>query len=231
VNRVLRILSTALITAGLVVLADVAATLVWKEPVSSVYASIQQSHAEDELADLESRFPTAADLRAAARASTTLGKVRILADRFARVVRLGHPIGRIQIPKIDLDVVVIQGTRTQDLMKGPGHYPETAFPGQGKTVAIAGHRTTYLAPFRHLDSLKRGDAVTLMMPYATFTYRVQKTRIVSPSAVHIIHDTGYERLVLTACNPLYSAAQRIAAFARLRSVSFFAAGRQRWQDP
>jgi sortase A len=231
VHRLLRILSTALIIAGLVVLADVVATLVWQEPISRVYATIKQNQAEDELAALESRFPTRADLRKTAQAPRLRGKVRILAGLFEDRVNLGEAIGRIAIPTIDLDTVVVQGTRTGDLQRGPGHYPETAFPGQGKTVAFAGHRTTYLAPFRHLDELGSGDEIVLEMPYANFTYRVQKIRVVDPSDVQIVHDTGYERLVLTACHPLYSATQRIAAFAKLEQVSFFAIGNRRWEDP
>ena len=230
-HRLLRILSTILITAGVVVLADVAATLGWKEPVSSIYAQIKQNQAEDELAELQSRFPTAADLRAAEQIHGIRAKVEFLAGRFEDRVHLGQAIGKILIDEIDLDSVFVQGTRTEDLQKGPGHYPKTAFPGQGKTVAIAGHRTTYLAPFRHLDDLKRGDEVVLQMPYAIFTYTVQKTRVVDPSDVQIVHNRGYERLVLTACHPLYSAAQRIAAFARLTHISFFAVGDRRWNDP
>ena len=114
-----------------------------------------------------------------------------------------------------LNMVFVQGTDESSLELGPGHYPETAMPGQGKTVAIAGHRTTYLAPFRHIDSMKKGDKITLKMPYGTFVYSVEKSEIVDPSDVGIIHDTGFERLVLSACNPLYSAAQRYIIFARL----------------
>jgi sortase A len=114
-----------------------------------------------------------------------------------------------------LNMVFVQGTDESSLELGPGHYPETAMPGQGKTVAIAGHRTTYLAPFRHIDSMKQGDKITLKMPYGTFVYAVQKTEIVDPSDVGVIHETGYERLVLSACNPLYSAAERYIVFARL----------------
>jgi sortase A len=230
-RRALRILSVALITAGLVVLADVATTLAWKEPVSTVYGSIQQGKAEDELADLETRFPARADLRKVARIPEIRQKVEVLAGLFAERVRTGEAIGRIQIPEIDVDAVVVQGTDTASLQKGPGHYPDTPFPGQGGTTAIAGHRTTYLAPFRHLDALESGDEIRLNMPYANFAYRVQKTRVVDDSAVEIIHDTGYERLVLTACHPLYSAAQRIAAFAKLDEVSFFALGNRPWTDP
>jgi sortase A len=223
--------SVALITAGLVVLADVATTLAWKEPVSTVYGSIQQGKAEDQLAELESRFPAKADLREVEHVEEIRKKVEILAGLLAKRVHKGEAIGRLQIPSIDLDVVAVQGTDTASLQKGPGHYPETPFPGQGGTSAFAGHRTTYLAPFRHLDQLKRGDEIEIEMPYANFAYRVQKTRVVDDSAVNIIHKVGYERLVLTACHPLYSAAQRIAAFAKLREVSFFALSNRKWYDP
>ena len=221
----------ALITAGLVVLADVATTLAWKEPVSTVYGSIRQGEAEDELAELEGDFPARADLRQVEHVQQIRKRVEILAGLFAKRARNGEAIGRLAIPSIDLDVVVVEGTDTASLQKGPGHYPETPFPGQGGTTAIAGHRTTYLAPFRHLDQLTRGDQIEIEMPYANFAYRVQKTRVVDDSAVEIIHKVGYERLVLTACHPLYSAAQRIAAFAKLEEVSFFALSNRKWYDP
>ena len=114
-----------------------------------------------------------------------------------------------------LDVVVVQGTDVASLQKGPGHYPETPFPGQDGTVGIAGHRTTYLAPFRHIDSVEEGDRIFLEMPYAKFTYEVQKTEIVDPSDVQVVRAVGYERLVLSACHPLYSAEQRYIVFARM----------------
>jgi sortase A len=214
-----------------VVLADVAATLAWKEPVSTVYGSIRQGEAEDELTELEGEFPARADLRQVEHVQRIREKVEILAGLFAKRARTGEAIGRLAIPSIDLDVVVVEGTDTASLQKGPGHYAETPFPGQGGTTAIAGHRTTYLAPFRHLDQLQRGDEIEIEMPYANFAYRVQKTRVVDDSAVDIIHRVGYERLVLTACHPLYSAAQRIAAFAKLDEVSFFALGNRKWYDP
>jgi sortase A len=231
VRRALRIVSLALITAGLVVVADIVTTLVWKEPVSTVYGSIQQGKAEDQLAELESEFPAKADLRQVEHLDGVRRKVEALAGLFAKRVHTGEAIGRLRIPSIDLDVVAVQGTDTASLQKGPGHYPETPFPGQRGTTAIAGHRTTYLAPFRHLDQLKPGDEIEIEMPYANFAYRVQTTRVVDDSAVHIIRTVGYERLVLTACHPLYSAAQRIAAFAKLKEVSFFALSNRKWDDP
>jgi sortase A len=141
-----------------------------------------------------------------------------LAGAFEDEVATGEPIGTILIPRIDLDAVVVQGTDTASLQKGPGHYPDTALPGQGKTIGIAGHRTTYLAPFRHIDQIEAGDDVVLEVPYGDFAYRVTKTEIVDPEDVDIVDNVGFERLVLTACHPLYSAAERYAIFAHLVEI-------------
>jgi sortase A len=243
VHRFLRIISTALITAGLVILVDVGLTLAWKEPLSSIYGTIQQGKADEQLDELKGRFPAADDLRAVAGADTIAERVEIFADRFADEVETGKAIGRIKIDAIDLDVVVVQGTDTASLQKGPGHYSESdnaatreqgdgsAFPGQGETVGIAGHRTTYLAPFRRLDELEQGDELVLEMPYGTFTYELLKTDIVDPSQYEVVRNVDYEQLVLTACHPLYSAAQRIVAFGKLTDVSLFGTGERIWQDP
>jgi sortase A len=243
VHRFLRILSTTMITAGLVILADVGLTLAWKEPLSSLYGSIQQRQAEDQLDDLKDRFPAADDLEAAARFETIAERVDFLADEFENEVETGEAIGRIRVDAMDLDVVVVEGTDTASLQKGPGHYTPSddaetrrvgdgsAFPGQGETVGIAGHRTTYLAPFRRLDELEEGDELILEMPYATFTYEVEKTDIVDPSEFEVVRNSDYERLVLTACHPLYSAAQRIVAFGKLTDISLFGTGEKIWQDP
>jgi sortase A len=133
----------------------------------------------------------------------------------AAQVPTGAAIGQLTIHKIGADYDVVQGTDTASLERGPGHYPSTAFPGLGQTVAIAGHRTTYLAPFRELNLLAPGDLIVLHMPYGSFTYRVQYQRIVTPNSWWITRNVGYDRLVLSACNPLYSAAQRIVVFAKL----------------
>ncbi len=218
-RRLGHILAIALITAGLVVLADVGLTLAYKEPVSSIYGEVKQSQAADQLSELEANYPTAADRRAVHRVRSPKIRASILARRFGRQVETGDAIGRIVAPDMDgLNAVVVQGTDTASLQKGPGHYPATPFPGERGTVGIAGHRTTYLAPFRHIDSMERGDSVTLEMPYATFVYRVQKTEIVDPSEVGVVKPVSYERLVLSACHPLYSAAQRYIVFARLSRI-------------
>jgi sortase A len=215
VNRALRILATALITAGLVVFADVGLTLAWKEPISSLYGSIKQSEARDQLTNLERVFPSPADRRRVAPIKDPHKKIAVLADAFAKQAHTGEAIGTILIDRFDLDAVVIQGTDTSSLETGPGHYPDTPFPGQPGTVAIAGHRTTYLAPFRHIDSLVAGDKIVLAMPYGRFTYTVTRHEIVSPDQTDVVDPVGYPQLVLTACNPLYSAAQRYVVFAKL----------------
>jgi sortase A len=115
--------------------------------------------------------------------------------------------------------VVVHGTGTGDLRKGPGHYPDTPLPGERGTVAIAGHRTTYGAPFRNVDKLERGDRIELAMPYGQFTYRVERTQIVPPTALWVTDRVRFDRLVLSACHPLYSAAERIIVFARLEGAA------------
>ena len=89
----------------------------------------------------------------------------------------------------------------------------------GQTVGIAGHRTTYLAPFRFINELSKGDRIIVTMPYGTFTYVVQYHRIVLPTDVNVVNDVGYERLVLSACDPIYSATHRWIVFAKLQSVT------------
>jgi sortase A len=215
-GRFWHILSIALITAGVVVVADVGVTLAYREPLSSIYGSIKQGEAQSQLNDLEASYPSSQDRRAVARVKAPREQISILAERFAAEAEMGQPIGKIVAPDMDgLDLVMVEGTDSASLEKGPGHYPETPFPGEGGTVGIAGHRTTYLAPFRHIDSMRAGDPIKLEMPYGNFVYKVQKTEIVDPSDVGIVRKVGYERLVLSACNPLYSAEQRFIVFARL----------------
>jgi sortase A len=221
-----------LITAGLVVLADAGLTLVWQEPLSAAYGSIKQGQAADQLNELETQYPTPEDLAAIAGVRGIAKKAQILADRFEPHLQEGHAIGRIKIDRIGLSIVVIQGTDTASLEKGPGHYRNTPIPGQPGTVAIAGHRTTYLAPFRHINDIQDGDEVRIEMPYAAFTYTVEKHEIVDPSDVGIIKPVGYDRLVLTACHPPYSAAHRYAVFAKLTRVDLFdISGESRWLAP
>ncbi len=219
-----RILAIALITAGLVILADGAATLLWQEPMSAAYGSLQQHRAEDELADLERSFPTAADLAAVDGVQGDAAKTAALAQIFKGRISPGDAIGRIDIPRIDIDMVLLQGTDTSTLQKGPGHYLNTPLPGQGDTIGIAGHRTTYLAPFRKINEIRDGDEIHLEMPYAVLTYTVTKHEIVDPTDLGILKPVGYEQLVMTACHPVYSAAQRYVVFSKLTRIDTFATG-------
>ncbi len=231
-RRGTRILSIMLITAGLTVLVDAGLTYFWQEPLSAAYGAIKQSQAADQLNDLESQYPTPADLEAISGIRGNAAKVRVLADRFKPHLVEGHAIGRIKIDRIGLSIVVVQGTDTASLEKGPGHYKNTPIPGQPGTVAIAGHRTTYLAPFRHIDEIRDGDEIRIEMPYAAFTYTVQRHEVVDPSDVGILKPVGFNQLVLTACHPPYSAAHRYAIFAKLTRIDTFdISGEGRWDAP
>jgi LPXTG-site transpeptidase (sortase) family protein len=132
----------------------------------------------------------------------------------ARRVAEGTAFGWITIPRIGLHAVVVEGTSEGDLEKGPGHYRITALPGLGDTVAIAGHRTTWGAWFRHLDNLHKGDAIVLRMPYGTVSYSVTGERSVLPNDWSILRDRGYHRLVLSTCDPPGYATHRLIVFAR-----------------
>jgi sortase A len=217
-RRRLRALSTILMVAGALLLVDAALAVVWQEPLSAVYTGVQQSRLQGRLDKLERVPLEPAQRRAIASLPDPTRRLAFAARAFAGRVKAGDPIGRIRLPAAGLDEVVVEGTGGSDLRSGPGHYPQTALPGRHGTTAIAGHRTTYGAPFRHLDAVRRGDRVELRMPYGDFTYRVERTRIVAPTATWVVRSVGYDRLVLSACHPLYSAAQRIIVFARLESA-------------
>jgi sortase A len=214
-RRALRGLSTVLIVAGTLLIADAGLTLAWQEPLSALYARLTQNQLSGDLNKLETAPPTALERRALARLPGEARRLRFLARALRHRVDDGGALGRIAIPRIGAKYVFVAGTDPAALRKGPGHYPATPLPGEPGTVAIAGHRTTYLAPFRHIDRLRRGDQITLRMPYGRFTYAVQQTRIVPPTEVSVTRRVGYDRLVLSACHPLYSAAKRIVVFARL----------------
>jgi sortase A len=217
-RRALRTISTVLIVLGTLVLADAIITLVWQEPLSAIYAAHRQHVLSHDLDNLERRPIGALERRELARLRDERRRLELAARVFGRHVKMGQAIGRIHIPSIGVAQVMVQGTEESDLANGPGHYPATPFPGEHGTVGVAGHRTTYGAPFRHLDSVHRGDIVTLAMPYGTFTYRVERIRIVLSDALWITRPEGHDELVLSACHPLYSATHRIVAFARLESV-------------
>ena len=217
-RRLLRDLSSVLILAGLLLLLDGAVTLLWQEPVTAAIGLIRSSDASTRYLSYHSAPLSRAERATVHRLTSSRARIAYLARADLARIRSGDAIGQIDIPRIGHTYNVIQGTGTTDLEAGPGHYPATALPGMNQTVAIAGHRTTYLAPFRFINHLRRGDRIILTMPYGVFTYHVQRHQIVLPADVSVVDDAGYDRLVLSACNPIYSAAQRYIVFARLVSV-------------
>jgi sortase A len=218
VRRVLRDLSSVLILSGLLLVLDAGVTLIWQEPVTAAIGMIMRGEVNQRYLSYKTAPLTGPDVQALHSIKPLSERIAYLARRERTQVTTGDAIGQIAIPRIGNTYNIVQGTDTKSLEEGPGHYPQTALPGMGQTVAIAGHRTTYLAPFRYLNELKSGDPILVNMPYGKFTYIVQYQKIVKPTQVSVIDNVGYDRLVLSACNPLYSAAQRIIIFARLRSV-------------
>lgn len=131
------------------------------------------------------------------------------------VPNLGEGVALIKIPKIGVDAVVVEGVSVEDLKKGPGHYPGTPLPGQLGNMAIAGHRTTYGAPFNRLDELVVGDEILVYNATGPFKYRVTENKIVLPSVVEVLDNTPDARLTLTTCNPKFSARERLIIVAVL----------------
>ncbi|HEY6605571.1 MAG TPA: class D sortase [Gaiellaceae bacterium] len=217
----------ALMAVGLVLVAWVGVTLKWGEPFTSLYTRHEQQALSKELQALDRKWSGGERLSSAARSRTTAraGALRARAAGFRQSLRDGRAFGRIIVPRLGLNMVVIEGTSEGDLQKGPGHYNarsgrRTSVPGLGGVIAIAGHRTTYLHPFRHIDALRPGDGITLVMPYGTFRYRVYYHRVVDSREWRILRPRPFEKLVLTACHPLYSASHRFVVYARLKSQAF-----------
>ncbi len=127
----------------------------------------------------------------------------------------GQAIGRLHVPRLDLDMVLVNGTTSTSLKKGPGRDPRTYMPGQGQLVYIAGHRTTYAAPFAHIERMKVGDPIVVDMPYGRFRYAVTGHTIVASDDLSVLRTTGKERLALQACHPRFFATQRYIVWARL----------------
>jgi len=224
--RAWRALAVALVVMGTLALVDAGVTLLWQEPLSALYTKLQQDHLSGALAKVERAPPSAVERHALIGLPDRRARVAFLAGELEHHAGDGSPVGRVAIPRIGVSFVVVKGTSASDLRSGPGIYPGTVFPGLAGTTAIAGHRTTYLAPFRHIDALRRGNRILLNMPYAHFTYTVIATRVVAPTDVNAaVADVGYSRLVLSACTPPFSAAMRLLVYARLTGTVPWGAGR------
>ena len=219
-GRILGVIGKTLIVAGLLVLGFVGYQL-WGTALS-------QSNAQAELTRT---------LAGESDVETTAGPVVIkqLAEELASVNAAtapatapppeGDPVGVITIAKIGLQRMIVEGVSKPDLKKGPGHYPGTPLPGQAGNSAIAGHRTTYGAPFNRIDELVAGDEIQVATPQGEFTYVVipapgqatQAWYTVSPAQVEVLANMGDNRITLTACHPKYSAKQRIIVHGVLKT--------------
>ena len=135
----------------------------------------------------------------------------------------GDVIGRLTIPALGVDQFIVEGVSEASLREGPGHYPTTSPPGLAGNAAIAGHRTTYGAPFNRIGELQPGDAIHVEMVFGTFTYevvghgddRTSGSFLVPPDDVSVLRDGGDHRLTLTSCHPMYSDRERIIVTAQL----------------
>ena len=214
-----RTLGTLLALLGVLLLGDAVLAVTWREPVTAVLGDRAAARLPARLQATTLRL----DRRLGGRIDAVTApqaRMALAAQALAAQARSGDALGRITIPRIGARFTIVQGTDAADLRAGPGHYPATALPGEHGTVGLAGHRTTYLQPFRKLDALRRGDRVVIEMPYGRFTYVVSGSRVVAPSQVAVLaRSAGPERLVLTACHPLFSAAQRLVVTARLRRAA------------
>jgi sortase A len=211
-------LSTVLMIVGALLVVDSVLSVVWREPLTALTTAATQRQLATQWGVLERAQPTADELRTLARLRTQSQRVAFLARSLRARSAAGDAVGRVRILRIGVDFVVVKGTDARDLRRGPGLYDGVAFPGVPGTAAIAGHRTMYQAPFRHIDRLRPGDVVEIQMPYARFVYHVESHDIVSPKDVAVLRRLRYDRLVLSACHPLFSASERWVVSARLAQI-------------
>jgi sortase A len=204
---------TVILVIGLGVLAWSATVYLWKDPFTTAYTAYEQRRLETKLDETFEAWdarskparrvsrPPKADVRREAR------QYRMTSDE-------GDAFARLEVPRLGLDAVVVNGTSSGDLRRGPGRHLETSMPGEGRLVYIAGHRTTYGAPFSDIDKLRRGDAIRLELPYASMEYRVTGHRIVDDNDRSVLDTRGREELVLQACHPRFFANERYLVYAR-----------------
>lgn len=217
-------LGTLLAVVGIGIVLWAGLTVLWQEPFTGMYAAWQQRQLEGEWAEaLEEYdapvkpFPGDASEPAVHNGSggddEELARLLAAAARdYRRAIEHGEPMGRLRIPELGIDSIVVDGAEGADLRSGPGRDRRSFMPGEGKLVYIAAHRTTYGAPFRHIDDLEPGDVVTLDVPYARFVYRVSGHVVVTPDEVDRLEPRGREEIALQASHPPYSAAQRYIVY-------------------
>ncbi len=217
-RRLSRIAGTLLAVAGVGMLVWVLVVWRWQDPFTALYTHWKQHQLSQAY---ERRFSAYEPAQLRQNEVSVSARTKVIA-REARLYRIhsgrGQAIGRIRVPRLDLNMILVNGTDHNSLTKGPGRDRRTYMPGEGQLIYIAGHRTTYLAPFAHIERLQSGDAVTLDVPYATFRYRVFKHRIVGAHEMSVLRSHGVEVVELQACHPRFFASQRYIAYARLVRV-------------
>jgi sortase A len=214
-RRRARLLGTVLIVAGVLTLVWAAVVWQWQDPFTALYTTWRQHQLTSQYEKRvrayhvpEAQVSTAAERKSVARA----------AHSYRLESKRGEAIGRIRVPRMGVNMILVNGTDHETLKKGPGRDLRTFMPGENRLVYIAGHRTTYLAPFSHIDRLKVGDRVTIEVPYATFIYSVTHHRVVAATDLSVLRSPGHEVLELQACHPRFFASHRYIAYARLIRV-------------
>jgi sortase A len=209
-RRAMRIAGLALIVAGVAGLAWTITVWAWQDPFTGLYTRWQQHKLADQYEQVVRGWPTETKPRAR--------DVAMEAAAYRRETHSGQAIGRIVIGRLGLNMVVVNGTDHDSLTRGPGRDLRTYMPGQNRLIYIAGHRTTYLAPFSHIEDIKTGDYIRLEVPYGTFTYRTIGHEIVPATDLAMLRSPRHELLRLQACHPRFFATHRYIVDARLVSV-------------
>ncbi len=220
-RRTLRLLGTVLIGAGVLGLVWVVVVWRWQDPFTALYTTWQQHELRGQLNRVISDQPSLPRFE-----SSESRRARLAAERewiarqaaaFQRDSHQGQAIGRIVIPRIGLNIIVVDGTDESSLRRGPGLDQQTSMPGRSRLVYVAGHRTTYLAPFSHIEEIVPGSVIRLEMPYATFVYRAYGHLIVPATDLAVLRPVGHELLRLQACHPRFFATHRYIVQAHLVS--------------
>jgi len=211
--RAMRWLGSALVVGGLLALAWVVTVWLWQDPFTAIYTHFEQERLASSYERRVQLFMETPAKPAGPTVSDERRSVRVDARRYRLASSEGEAIGKIRIPRIGLNMVLVDGTSTDSLKKGPGRDLQTFMPGEGQLVYIAGHRTTYLAPFSKIDEIRAGDPVTIELPYATFVYRVTGHVIVPANDLARLKSHGREVLALQACHPRFFATERYIVYA------------------
>jgi sortase A len=225
-RRATRLAGTLLIAAGVLTLAWAIVVWRWQDPFTALYTHFQQQHLAAAYKKKSAAFrPRVHVATRGVDLASLRRQVALEATAYRDSLTTGGPIGRLKIGRIGLSMIVVQGTDEGSLEKGPGHYVGTELPGQGGLIYIAGHRTTYLAPFSDINDIRIGDYVTFEVPYGTFTYRVFRHYVVPADDLAVLVNHGREILRLQACHPRFFATHRYIVDARL--VAFTPRGLRR----